>query len=135
MRILCQDPFLIEVKVIEVCPALEVEIPFAVEDLRRTSQCIGRDVIWKAEYLRPYGVLSEEHSELLGGPPTPVPKDVRPVEEFLTLAKGMVIALLDTDTPSTRCAGIDIIKECSPKGIWNDFIVPHNSSSLCDFKL
>lgn len=90
---------MVEVKVIEVSPMFEVEIPFPIGDLRRTTQCAGCDVIWEAEYLRLYGALSEEYSELLGGPPIPIPKDVRLVEEFLTLAKGMVIALLDIDTP------------------------------------
>jgi hypothetical protein len=48
------------------------------------------------------------------------------VEELFTLAKGMVIALVDTDAPLPRCAGIGIIEECSPKGVWSGFVVPHS---------
>jgi hypothetical protein len=99
-KILCQDPLLVEVKVIEVSLANEVEISFPVGDLQRISQCAGRDVIWEAKHLRLYGALSEKPIEPLGGPPTPVPEDVTPAKEFLTLAKRMVIALVDTDTPS-----------------------------------
>jgi hypothetical protein len=44
-KILCRDPLLVEVKIIEVSPAIEVEIPFPVGDLRRISQCAGREVI------------------------------------------------------------------------------------------
>jgi hypothetical protein len=86
-KILYRDSLLVEVKIIEVSPAIEVEIPFPVGDLRRISQCAGREVIWEAEHLRPYGALSEEPLQTLGGPPTPVPKDVMPVEELFTLAK------------------------------------------------
>ena len=58
LKILYQDPLLVEVKVIEVSPVIEVEIPFPVGDLQRINQCAGRDVIWEAEHLRPYGILS-----------------------------------------------------------------------------
>jgi len=50
-KILCRDPFLVEVKVIEVCYALDQVICFPVGDLRTTTQCAGRDVIWEAKYL------------------------------------------------------------------------------------
>jgi hypothetical protein len=125
-KILCRDPLLVEVKIIEVSPAIEVEIPFPVGDLRRISQCAGREVIWEAEHLRPYGALSAEPLQTVGGPPTLVPEDVMPAEELFTLAKGMVIALVDTDAPLPRCAAIGIIEECSPKGVWNGFVVPHS---------
>lgn len=45
------DPLLVEVKVIEVSLAIEVEIPFPGGDLQRISQCVGREVIWEAEHL------------------------------------------------------------------------------------
>lgn len=51
---------------------------------------------------------------------------MKPVEKFFTLAKGMVIALIDIDALLPRCAGIGIIKECSPKGVWSGFVVPHS---------
>jgi hypothetical protein len=125
-KILCRDPLLVEVKIIEVSPAIEVEIPFLVGDLRRISQCTGREVIWEAEHLRPYGALSEEPLETLGGLPTPIPEDVMPAEELFTLVKGMVIALVDTDALLPRCARIGIIEECSPKGVWSGFVIPHS---------
>jgi hypothetical protein len=51
---------------------------------------------------------------------------VKLAEEFFTLVKGMVIALVDTDAPLPRCARIGIIEECSPKGVWSGFIDPHS---------
>ena len=38
----------------------------------------------------------------------------------------MVIALIDTDAPLPRCAGIGIIEEYSPKGVWSGFVVLHS---------
>jgi hypothetical protein len=37
LKVLCRDPLLVEVKVLEVSPAIEVDIPFLVGDLRRIS--------------------------------------------------------------------------------------------------
>jgi hypothetical protein len=125
-KILCRNPLLVEIKIIKVSPAIEVEIPFPVGDLRRISQCTGQEVIWEAEHLRPYGALSKEPLEPLGWPPTPVTEDVKPIEEFFTLVKEMVIALVDTDAPLPRCARIGIIEECSPKGVWSGFVVSHS---------
>jgi hypothetical protein len=39
------------------------------------------------------------------------------VEKFLSLAEEMVVALVDIEAPSHRCAGIGVIEECSPKEI------------------
>jgi hypothetical protein len=116
LKILCRDPLLVEVKIIEVSPAIEVEIPFPIGDLRRISQCTGREVIWEAEHLRPYGALSKEPLQTVGGPPTLVPEDVMPAEKSFTLAKGMVIALVDTDAPLPRCAGIESSRNAPQKG-------------------
>jgi hypothetical protein len=60
-KILCRDSLLVEVKIIEVSPAIEVEIPFPVGDLPRISQCARREVVWEAEHLR--------QGCLWGGPP------------------------------------------------------------------
>jgi hypothetical protein len=100
-KILYQDPLLVEVKIIEVSPAIEVEIPFPVGDLRRISQCAGREVIWEAEHLRPYGAMSEEPLETLGRPPTPVPEDVM---KSCSLWRREWLLHLLTQTP--RCLGV-----------------------------
>jgi hypothetical protein len=52
-KVLYRDPLLIEVKVLEVSPAIEVDIPFPIGDLQRISQCAGQDVILEAEYMVP----------------------------------------------------------------------------------
>jgi hypothetical protein len=70
--------------------------------------------------------MSEEPSEVVGGPPTLVLEDVKSVEKFFSLANGMVVALVDTEAPLPKCAGIGVIKEYSPKGVWSGFLVPHS---------
>jgi hypothetical protein len=125
-KVLCRDPLLVEVKVFEVSPVIEVDIPFPIGDLQYISPCAGRDVIWEVEHLRPYVGLPEDPLEAVGGLSTPVLEDVKSVEKFLSLAKGMVVALVNTKAPSHRCAGIGIIEEYSPKGVWSGFLIPHS---------
>ena len=38
----------------------------------------------------------------------------------------MEVALLMSDIAGMRCAGIGVIDECSPRGVWCRFFVPHN---------
>ena len=62
----------------------------------------------------------------IGGPPIPVLVDDKPIEDFLTLKERMEVALLVSDDSGSCCAGLGIIKECSPRGVWCGFLVPHS---------
>ena len=62
----------------------------------------------------------------IGGPPILVLDDEKPIEEFLTLKEWMEVALLVSDDAGCRCAGLGIIDECSPRGVWCGFRVPHS---------
>nr|PNR58557.1 hypothetical protein PHYPA_005552 [Physcomitrium patens] len=61
----------------------------------------------------------------VGGPPIPVLEDEKPIGQFLTLEE-MEVTLLVTDETGTRCTGFGIIDECSPKGVWCGYLVPHS---------
>ena len=62
----------------------------------------------------------------IGGPPIPVLEDSKPIEQFLTLKERMEVALLVSDDAGMRCAGIGVIDECSPRGVWCGFLVPYS---------
>ena len=62
----------------------------------------------------------------IGGLPIPVLNNEKPIEEFLTLKERMEVALLVSDDAGSRCAGLRIIDERSPQGVWCGFSVPHN---------
>ena len=62
----------------------------------------------------------------IGGLPILVLEDSKPIEQFLTLKVWMEVALLISDDAGMRCAGIGVINECSPRGVWCGFIVPHS---------
>ena len=62
----------------------------------------------------------------IGGPPIPVLNDEKPIEEFLILKERMEVALLVFDDARSRCAGLGIIDECSPRGVWCGFRVLHS---------
>ena len=59
------------------------------------------------------------------GPPISILPDEKPIDDFLTLKQGMKVALLVCDDVGSRCAGLGVIDECSPRGIWYGFLVPH----------
>ena len=48
------------------------------------------------------------------------------IEQFLTLTERMEVAILVSNDARMRCAGIGVIDECSPRGVWCGFLVPHN---------
>ena len=62
----------------------------------------------------------------IGGPPIPALDDEKPIEEFLTLEERMEVALLVSDNAGCCCAGLGIIEEFSPWGVWCVFLVPHS---------
>ena len=62
----------------------------------------------------------------ISGPLIPVLEDLKPIEQFLTLRERMEVALLVSDDVGMRCAGIGVIDNCSPRGVWCGFLVPHS---------
>ena len=76
--------------------------------------------------MRPYIGMATDSSGDVGGPPIPILPDEKPIDDFLTLKQGMKVALLICDDAGSRCAGLGIIDECSPRGIWCGFLVPHS---------
>ena len=64
--------------------------------------------------------------EIFGGPPISILPDEKPIDDFLTLKHGMKVAPLICDDARSRCAGLGIIDECSPRGVWCGFLVPHS---------
>ena len=90
------------------------------------SDCIGEELTWEAKYLRPYASMISDSDCGIGGPPIPVLEDSKPIEQFLTLKERMEVALLVSDDAGMRCVGIGVINECSPRGVWCGFLVPHS---------
>ena len=52
--------------------------------------------------------------------------DKKPIEQFLTLKEQIEVALLVSDDVGSRCAGLGVIDECSPRSVWCGFCVPHS---------
>jgi hypothetical protein len=40
------------------------------------------------------------------------------IDQFLMLSVNMAVTILHGDGADLRCAGVDVIIECSPKGSW-----------------
>ena len=81
------------------------------------SNCVGQELTWEAQYLRPYASMISDQDGGIGGPPIPALDDEKPIEEFLTLKEWMEVALLVSDDAGCRCAGLGIIDDCSPRGV------------------
>ena len=90
------------------------------------SDCVGQELTWEAQYSRPYASMISDQDCGIGGLPILVLDDEKPIEEFLTLKERMEVALLVSDDEGCRCAGLGIIEECSPRGVWCGFRVPHS---------
>ena len=76
--------------------------------------------------MRPYASMISNQDCGIDGPPIPVLDDEKPIEEFITLKEWMEVALLVSDDVGCQCAGLGIIDECSPRGVWCGFRVPHS---------
>ena len=123
----CRDPILVRIVLLESSPAIEgIKLPFPERGLELLSDYVGQELIWEAQYLRPYASMILDEDCGIGGPPIPALVDDKPIEDFLTLKERMEIALLVSDDLGCRCAGLGIIEECSPRGVWCGFLVPHN---------
>ena len=64
-----------------------------------------------------------DSSRDVGGPPIPTLPNEKPINDFLTLKQGMKVGLLICDDAGSWCAGLGVIDECSPRGVWCGFLV------------
>ena len=76
--------------------------------------------------MRPYASMISDVDCGIGGPPILVLDDKKPIEQFLTLKERMEVDLLVFDDVGIRCAGVGVIDECSPQGVWCGFRVLHS---------
>ena len=127
VAVTCRDPILVRIILLESCPAIErIKLPLPERGLEFLSDCVGQELTWEAQYLRPYTSMISDQDCGIGGPPIPVLDDEKPIEEFLTLKERMEVALLVSDDAGCRCAGLGIIDKCSPRGVWCGFCVLHS---------
>jgi hypothetical protein len=104
IRVTNTDPLLVLVSVIEVSDTIKIPIPFPVHDVRLISQCKGKDIIWKARYLVPFGEVDD--ADGIGCRPIPCTQGHRPHRQYLDLAVGMEVALLVCSTDEDECVGL-----------------------------
>ena len=127
VAVTCRDPILVRIVLMESSPAIEgIKLPFSERGLELLSDCVGQELTWEAQYLRPYASMISDQDCGIGGPPILALDDEKPIEEFLTLKERMEVALLVSDDAGCHCAGLGIIEECSPRGVWCGFLVPHS---------
>ena len=127
VAVTCKDPILVRIVLLELSPAIEgIKLPFPERRLELLSDCVGEELTWEAKYLRPYASMISDVDCGIGGPPIPVLEDSKPIEQFLSLKERMEVALLVSDNAGMRCAGIRVIDECSPRGVWCGFLVLHS---------
>ena len=80
-----RDPILVRILLLESSPAIEgIKLPFLERGLELLSDCVGQELTWEAQYLRPYASMISDHDCGIGGPPIPVLDEEKPIEEFLT---------------------------------------------------
>ena len=127
VAVTCRDPILVHIVLLESSPTIEgVKLPFPERGLELLSDCVGEEITWEAQNLRPYASMISDGDCSIGGPPILVVEDSKPIDQFLTLKERMEVALLVSDDAGMRCAGIGVIDECSPRGVWCGFLVPHS---------
>ena len=127
VAVTCRDPILVRIVLLESSPTIEgVKLPFPERRLELLSDCVGEEITWEAQNLRPYASMISDSDCGIGGPPIPVVEDSKPIDQFLTLKERMEVVLLVSDNAGMRCAGIGVIDECSTRGVWCGFLVPHS---------
>ena len=115
VAVTCRDPVLVRIVLLELSPAIEgIKLPFLERGLELLSDCVGQELTWEAQSLRPYASTISDDDCGIGGPPIPVLDDEKPIEQFITLKERMEVALLVSDDAGSQCVGLGIIDECSP---------------------
>jgi hypothetical protein len=124
VRVTSTDILLVLISVIEVSDAIEIPLPFPIDDIRHINQYAGKEIIWEAQYLVPYAQVDDADS--IGCRPIPSTQCSRPHSQYLDLAVDMEVALLVRSALEDQCAGRGIILECSPQSTWEGFRIPHS---------
>ena len=62
VAVTCRDPILVRIVLLESSPAIEgIKLPFPERGLELLSDCVGQELTWEAQYLRPYAfMISDE---------------------------------------------------------------------------
>ena len=98
VAVTCRDPILVRIVLLESSPSTEgIKLPFPKKGSELLSKCVGEELTWEAQYLRPYTSTISDDDYSVGGPPILVLDDEKPIEQFLTLKERMEVALLVFD--------------------------------------
>ena len=86
VRVTCWDPILVRIVLLDTSPAIEgTRLPFPKRGLELLCDCVGQELIWEAQYLRPYIGMATNSSGDFGGSSIPILPDEKPIDDFLTL--------------------------------------------------
>ena len=98
VAVTCKDPILVHIVLLESSPTIEgVKLPFLERGLELLSDCVGEEITWEAQNLRPYASMITYGDYGIGSPPILVVEDSKPIDQFLTLKERMEVALLVSD--------------------------------------
>ena len=127
VRVTCRDPIFVRIALLDTSTAIQgTRLSFPERGLELLCDCVGQELIWEAQYLRPYIRMVSDSNGDVGGPPIPVLPNEKPIDDFLILKQGIKVALLVCDNVRSQCARLGVIDECSPRGIWCRFLVSHS---------
>ena len=127
VAVTCRNSILVRIVLLESSPTIEgIKLSFPKRGLELLSECVGEELTWEAQYLRPYASMISNVACGIGGPPIPVLNNEKPIEQFLTLKEQMEVTLLVSDDTGIRCAEVGVINECSSQGVWCGFHVLHS---------
>ena len=77
----CKDLILVRIVFLESSPSIKgIKLPFPERGLELLSKCVGEELTWEAQYLRPYASTISNVECGIGGPPILVLDDKKPIE-------------------------------------------------------
>ena len=81
VAVTCRDLILVRIVLLESSPTIEgIKLPFAERGLELLSDCIGEELIWEAQYLRPYASMISDVDCGIGSPLIPLLDDEKSIE-------------------------------------------------------
>ena len=127
VRVTCRDSTLIQIILFKSSPTIQgMKLPFPERGLELLSNCIGEELTWEAQYLRPYVTTISDDKCGIGSLPIPKLDNKKPIEWILTLKEKIEVTLRMSDKTRSRCAGLGIIDKYSPRSVWSGFLVPYS---------
>ena len=100
-------------------------LPFPDDGLKFLSQSVGNNIVWKERFIKPYAQVIDAVEIPTDRQPIREMNEQKPIDQFLTLSVSIEVALLHGDGTDLRFAGVGVILECSSKGNWVGYLVPH----------